>query len=274
MSVYQISISGRTDIGSVRVENEDAMDWYISPSQPFSVVVVADGMGGYEGGATASQIAVNSIIRDLKALEYSALDQADSATRQQRIETQIHYAISKANDDILAFKQQSPKLSQMGTTVVAIVQWNEQIIGASVGDSRIYCFCQSQFFQVSRDDTLIQELVDSGSMTPEQAAHNKDKNKLIKALGVEPQCEATLYRAKLSELTYFLLCSDGLTDYLSDNEIAAYFQNQTAPLESCYQLIDIANTRGGKDNITVVISELTAAAYEHNTWPQSSEHFT
>lgn len=267
-----MNISGRTDIGRVRVENEDAMDWYISPNQPFATIVVADGMGGYEGGATASTIAVTSIINDLKSLEYNNLSHSTHETRQTAIESQIRYAISKANDDILAFKQQSPNLAKMGTTVVIIVQWGDQIIAASVGDSRIYCFCPPHFFQVSRDDTLTQELIDAGSMTPEQAAKNKDKNKLIKALGVEDECEARLYRAKLNKLTYFLLCSDGLTDYLDDSEIAAYFQNQTAPLESCYQLIDTANNRGGKDNITVVISELMAIDYAQDTLRQTHAH--
>lgn len=264
MSVYKMSISGRTDIGCVRVENEDAMDWYISPRFPLAFIVVADGMGGYKGGSAASQIAVKSIINDLSSLEYSQLEQADSQARLQHIESQIHYAIDKANEDILSVKQQSPELSQMGTTVVVVVQWDNQIIAASVGDSRIYCFCPPRFFQVSRDDTILQELIDSGSLTPEQAANNKDKNKLIKALGVEPQCQARIYRATLKKTTYFLLCSDGLTDYLADHEIATYFENQTAPLESCNQLIDIANSRGGKDNITVVISELSAYETEQD----------
>lgn len=268
-----MSISGRTDIGSVRVENEDAMDWYISPRLPLSFIVVADGMGGYKGGSAASQIAVNSIINDLSSLEYSQLEQADNPTRLQHIESQIHYAISKANEDILAVKQQSPELSQMGTTVVIIVQWDNQIIGASIGDSRIYCFCSPRFFQVSRDDTILQELIDSGSLTPEQAANNKDKNKLIKALGVEPDCKARIYRATLKQTTYFLLCSDGLTDYLSDHEMAAYFKNQTAPLESCYQLINVANKRGGKDNITVVISELSAYDTTQDPIIRKETHF-
>lgn len=257
MSHFQVNISGRSDIGRVRVENEDAMDWYISPHSPLSITVVADGMGGYEGGSTASQLACNVIIEQLKALEYQELHCRSQDEQQYVIEQYIHYAIEQANQTILEEKSQSPKLAKMGTTIVLLVCWDNLAILANIGDSRIYYYTNHKLKQITKDHSLVQELIDSGIINAQQARESEQKNQLLKALGVEQDCRAAIYTLQIQQHALFLLCSDGLTGLLEDHEISHYIDQNDATLETCYQLIEQANSRGGNDNITVAIVELS-----------------
>lgn len=268
-----LAINGRTDIGQIRKENEDNIRWYSHPQLPFGYVVVADGMGGYSGGAKASHIAVNSIGQQLEGV-ISPLFQ--SCTPQQQklvIQSALISAFDNANMEILSTKKSDLQLGHMGTTVATAVIWKNQVSIAHLGDSRVYLWDKQRFAQLTRDHSIVQEMIDSGQLAESQARSSNVRNQITRALGVMPTVEPSLTNLQLTRSCLLMLCSDGLTEYLDNVQMDYILSTHRPALECCYRLIDDANLLGGKDNISVGIIEYTAQDTDIAAGAQSAPYF-
>jgi protein phosphatase len=233
-------IAGVTDIGKVRARNEDSIGF----DAGLGLLVVADGMGGHNAGDVASRLAIDHIF---------AAAQTPQAPRD---EGGLQAAVRRANDAILGAADQDPERAGMGTTVVAAWLSETHIDVAHVGDSRLYRLRDGAFEMLTRDHSQVQELVDRGILTPAQARASTRRNYLSRALGTDPEVRIDCARHALQAGDDYLLCSDGLTNMLEDDEIAAIL-HATRPAEAVAErLVALANERGGRDNISVVIARL------------------
>ncbi len=266
----RLAINGRSDIGQVRNENEDSIRWFCHPSLPFGYVVVADGMGGYSGGSTASTIAVDTIGSKLEALVNPTFLACTPDQQELMINACAIDSIHKANQAILLAKEQNPQFAQMGTTVALAVMWHENVTVAHLGDSRVYLWDKQGFIPLTKDHSRVQEMIDNGSLTEEEARTSDIRNQITRALGVTPQVDPTLNNFQLTQNSLLLLCSDGLTEYLNNGQLEYVLATHRPALECCYRFIDDANLLGGKDNISVGIIEYTV----ETTSSQQSSEFT
>lgn len=249
-----INISGLTDIGQDRDENQDSIDWYVLPEQHYAYLLVADGMGGYTGGAVASRLAVEVIGDALKVLPYDPSFAA--GPDPELLKYALQQALQQANQRILAEKQLQPQLAHMGTTLVAAVIWRQLAVVAHVGDSRAYLWQDRQLTRLTRDHSIVQELLDSNAITPEEAERSQQRNVLTRALGVGAEVAADFNVLQPASGALLLACSDGLTGFVSDTALAQELGQHLPILESCYRLVHMANSAGGRDNISLVIAEV------------------
>ncbi len=253
----QLSINGRTDIGQIRNENEDSIRWLVHPSHPFGYVIVADGMGGYTGGAMASTIAVETLKHYLDNIINPTFLVCTPDQQELMLQATLVDAITVANQEILNAKVTRPQLAQMGTTLVVAVIWQDRVIIAHLGDSRAYLWDQQGVMQLTRDHSLVQEMIDSGSLSEEQAKTSEVRNHITRALGVTPTVDPSVNSFQLQQNCLMMLCSDGLTEYLDNTALEYVLSTHRPALECCYRFIDDANHLGGKDNISVGIIEFT-----------------
>lgn len=250
-----LAINGRTDIGAVRNENEDNIRWYCHPTLPYGYVVIADGMGGYTGGAMASSIAVDAIGQTLELLLNTTFLACTPDQQTLMIDASIIEGIDKANQYILNAKESHHHLEKMGTTVVISLVWKQNITIAHIGDSRAYVWSTEGLRQLTEDHNILQEMINAGSLTEKQARASSLRNQITQAVGISKNIEPTINKFPLSESSILMLCSDGLTEYLDNNELEHILSNHRPALECVYRLIDEANHLGGKDNISVGIIE-------------------
>ena len=245
-----IQIAGLTDVGRARTQNEDNLIEFDSPNG--YVVAVCDGMGGENGGATASDLAV-TIIKDI-------LTNNTFSTPQEAIVK----ACNAANQGILHRASSRPELGGMGSTcVIAIIQ-NDLIYYGWIGDSRIYYYTPNQGLeQLSKDQSYVQTLVDNGEITPEEAECHPRKNEILNALGIEEMTPPVICQEPIPVNAggTLMLCSDGLSGMVPNFTIERVLsQREKTPSQRCEQLINLANEAGGLDNITVQIIECSAPA--------------
>jgi protein phosphatase len=251
MNIAQaLQIVTRTDPGMVRAQNEDAV--MANPLR--GLVVLADGMGGYNAGEVASGMATTLLGTELD----KAFAQRPPQERIDGGKLWAHAAleaeIARTNGAIYQAAQSQPQYSGMGTTLVMGVFHDNTVTVAHIGDSRLYRLRGEEFRQITRDHSLLQEQIDSGMLTPEEAKHSQNKNLVTRALGVDPTVEAEIrdYEAQVGDV--YLLCSDGLNDMVDDAEIAMTLSALSANLELCaMQLIQMANDNGGRDNVSVIL---------------------
>jgi len=235
---------GKSDIGKVRDMNQDS--FYISsPQDEVQLFIVADGMGGYKGGEIASKLAVetskNYIINNFNSIEHD----------RENILNLIKSAIEYANLVVYEKSKEVPELENMGTTLdICLILQNKVYIG-HVGDSRVYRKRKEFFRKLTTDHSYVQKLVSDGTITKEEAYNHPKKNMLIKALGCSSFVEPDVMVKGFLKDDILLMCSDGLTNMLRDEEIVQII-NQN-PMEACNKLVDEANNKGGLDNITAVI---------------------
>ena len=232
-----------TDVGMVRQVNQDYV--YVT-DRPLGILqnlfVVADGMGGHQAGDYASKYTVEVLNREL------ALSEGED------IERCLVGAIKTANREIIKEASRDEHLKGMGTTVVAATISNQMMYFANVGDSRLYLINQS-IQQLTKDHSLVEEMVRLGGIKPEEAKHHPDKNIITRAIGVLPEVSADFFETVLVPGDTVLLCSDGLTNMVDDTDIKRIVLGQRDIVEKTQRLIDAANENGGKDNITVVLIE-------------------
>ncbi|MBB3167993.1 Stp1/IreP family PP2C-type Ser/Thr phosphatase [Simiduia aestuariiviva] len=255
--LIRLAINGRTDIGQVRNENEDHIGWQSHPSLPFGFVVIADGMGGYTGGSTASQLAVTRVSDCLESIPNSSFISCTPEQQLLMLQAAIMDALNAANSDILNAKAVNPQLANMGSTIVLAVVWNNNVTIAHLGDSRAYLWNRDGLVQLTRDHSLVQEMIDNGSLTETQARSSKIRNHITRALGVTEFIEPNINSYALTQNTLLMLCSDGLTEYMAHDELEFVLSTHRPALECCYRFISEANESGGKDNISVGIIEYT-----------------
>jgi serine/threonine protein phosphatase PrpC len=245
-----------SDKGMVRSHNEDA----VLADNVAGFAVLADGMGGYNAGEVASGMATALLGSELaKAFAARAPYNKDGNGRSFAA-TALGSEIARANGAIYQAAQSQPQYAGMGTTLVAAVFHDNSVTVAHIGDSRLYRLRGETFGAITRDHSLLQEQIDSGMITAEQARHSQNKNLVTRALGVDPAVEAEIHDHAVEPGDIYLLCSDGLNDMVEDEEIALTLQALAANLELCAtQLVQMANDNGGRDNVSVVLVRVKEA---------------
>ncbi|MGI9302020.1 MAG: Stp1/IreP family PP2C-type Ser/Thr phosphatase [Gammaproteobacteria bacterium] len=261
-----LDIIGRTDAGRVRGHNEDA----IGENADIGLIVLADGMGGYKGGEVASALAVNTILQELEiAIPGIAPGETDSDTGYSRQSLAARHSIIKANETIYKTAQSQPQYQGMGTTVVMGIFHNNNVTVAHVGDSRMYRYRDEKLEQITVDHTLLQELVDRGFYTQEEARESLNKNLVTRALGIETSVAVDIYEDLAFPGDIYLLCSDGLNDMIDDEDIHLTIKTFSASLDKAADhLIQLANENGGKDNVSVVLARPTKVFSGKRHWRQ------
>jgi PPM family protein phosphatase len=236
----------KTDKGRVRQNNEDNGGVFLNQGGQ-RLAVVADGMGGHRAGDVASEMTVSSLQKMWEKTE--AIKTADEA------EDWLRTQILKVNEQLFAHAKANSECDGMGTTIEAIIVTDLFSTVAHVGDSRSYILNPSGFQQLTEDHTLVNELVRTGQITEEDAEHHPRKNVILRALGTEEDVKIDIKTIMFEEDDFLLLCSDGLSNKVTDNEMAAVLQNGETLEKQATTLINMANENGGEDNITLVIVE-------------------
>ncbi|WP_053219714.1 Stp1/IreP family PP2C-type Ser/Thr phosphatase [Virgibacillus senegalensis] len=242
-----------TDQGKVRAHNEDA-GGYFSNADGQVLAVIADGMGGHKAGDVASQMAT-SLLSDIWG-------KTTAFTSPETAETWLAETLTQVNQSILEYSRSNADCEGMGTTIVAVICSVDFITIAHVGDSRCYLVNEQGFKQVTEDHSLVNELVRSGQISKEDAEHHPRKNVLLKALGTEEGVQADIQSIGWEKGDKLLLCSDGLTNKLRDEELENILNSSEALQDSARRLIELANERGGEDNISVVLVDYDDSAGE------------
>ena len=260
----KINITGITDEGLVRDHNEDS----IASNTDLGLLVLADGMGGHKGGEVASAIAVDSILQDLsKALPLVTPGHTDDKTGYSLESMLIEKAIKDANLKIYTAAQNNSNYDGMGTTIVVLLLYDNRITVAHVGDSRLYRMRDRILEQMTRDHTLLQELVDRGFYTKKEARESLNKNLVTRAVGVNPTVDVDLLEDIALVGDSYLLCSDGLTDMITDDLIEDIQLNYHDNLNKMSkELIKQAKDHGGKDNVSVMLAQVVKEFPASSGW--------
>lgn len=239
-----------TDIGKTRPINED--NFYVSEyvaKLDAIYAMVADGMGGHNAGETASEMAVGEVSGFIN--EYFT-DQVPA----EQIRDLLIAAINSANKLIYAGAQDEVRLSGMGTTLTACFCRGGHATVAHVGDSRAYIIRGDVIHKITSDHSLVAELLKNGQITPEQARSHPQKNVITRALGTDPHVEIDIYEFELQQGDVILLCTDGLSNMLTDQEMYHLARDAESMEEAAEALVAAANEKGGFDNITAVLLEM------------------
>jgi protein phosphatase len=246
-----LEIASCTDPGIVRSHNEDS----IAADAAKGLVVLADGMGGYNAGEVASGMATTVIATEIQNLvEEFQPHRTDPQTGRAYADRLLREQIAKANTSIFQAAQSQPQYAGMGTTLVAAMFYDNKVTVAHIGDSRLYRLRGEDFVQVTRDHSLLQEQIDSGMITPEQAKFSQNKNLVTRALGIDATVEPEIHEYETKVGDIYLLCSDGLNDMVSDEDMGMTLQTLAANLKlAAQQLVQMANDNGGRDNVSVIL---------------------
>ncbi|WP_342539750.1 Stp1/IreP family PP2C-type Ser/Thr phosphatase [Heyndrickxia sp. FSL K6-6286] len=240
----------RTDKGKIRQRNEDNGGIFTN-SAGDHLAIVADGMGGHNAGDVASKITVD--------LMYKNWTQAPKMTNAEMVEKYLHEIVTEINQSLFEHANNNIECEGMGTTLVAAAYTDDFVTIANIGDSRCYLFNEDGFKQITEDHSYVNELVKTGIISKEDAEHHPRKNVVLKALGTEQSIEADVKTIIIEEGDYLLLCSDGLSDKLTEDQIKEILENENNIEEKAQILIDMANDHGGEDNITLVIIEVSSS---------------
>ena len=249
-----LQIAGMTDPGMVREHNEDSI--FFDAAQ--GLVILADGMGGYNAGEVASGMATSLLSTALTAAFAATPPYASGAESATPVAGRIlKEKIEEANLAVLHAAQTQPQCAGMGTTLVAAVFYDNRLTVAHIGDSRLYRLRGDEFGTITRDHSLLQEQIDSGMITPEEARFSQNRNLVTRALGVEANVNTEVNDFPVEIGDIYLLCSDGLNDMVDDEEIKLTLQTLSANLElAATQLVQMANDNGGRDNVSVILVKI------------------
>ncbi|MCC5872374.1 MAG: Stp1/IreP family PP2C-type Ser/Thr phosphatase [Gammaproteobacteria bacterium] len=250
----RISMAGLTHTGQVREHNEDC----IGLRPEVGLLVLADGMGGLKAGEVASAMAVEVITAELEAeLEEIPAAGHDEASGYALHSLAVGRAITKANASIFGVAQSQPQCAGMGTTLVVGLFFDNRLTVAHVGDSRMYRLREGVLEQVTSDHSLVQELVDRGFYTPEEARHATNKNIVTRALGIGAAVDVDMHEELALMGDLYLLCSDGLNDMIDDEQIRTILAENRGNLDAAAEiLVDAANAEGGRDNVSVLLARV------------------
>jgi len=233
----------KTDIGRKREVNQDYV--FVS-DQPVgnipNLLIVADGMGGHNAGDYASKFVVQVLKKELEK------------SREDGPRAMLKKAIASANHQLIAESKTDAKLEGMGTTLVAATVIEHTLYFANVGDSRLYLL-NDEIRQLSKDHSLVQEMVRLGGLNAEEAKHHPDKNIITRAIGVKEDIEIDFFEYRLKKGDIILMCTDGLSNMVEDEEIFQIVRSFRDVVDAVEQLIERANSNGGKDNIGVIVAE-------------------
>lgn len=236
-----MQVWGVTDRGAVRQQNQDAYAARVLEDGR-AIALVCDGMGGARAGNVASTMAVELFME-----EFLKPDQKDP------VEEQMGHAASVANQAVFQRSAADPECAGMGTTMVAVLAGGSEAVILNEGDSRCYHINDEGIVLVTRDHSLVEDLVERGELTREQARTHPHRNLITRALGAEPVLMADCFRQPLTPGDYLLLCSDGLSNVVNEQEMLYEVVHGGAPEQCCQRLLNIALSRGAPDNVTVVL---------------------
>lgn len=250
--VGKVELTGLTDVGMQRSHNEDS----IASDPRLGIAVLADGMGGYRAGEVASAIAVDMVMKGVRGgiegIRRGDVDEATGLTRESLI---LRRAIQEANKAIHRTARTQPQCEGMGTTIVSALFYDDRLSIAHVGDSRLYRLRGEEFEQITADHSLRQELVDKGFYTAEQARESLNRNLVTRAVGIDSEVDPDVQEDVVLPGDIYLLCSDGLSDQVSDEDIHLTLREYSVSLEQAASvLVARANENGGKDNISVILA--------------------
>lgn len=239
-----LEVAARTDSGMVRSHNEDS----IAVDQACGLMVLADGMGGYNAGEVASGIAVSVMMAEIApAVREGPLSDANAVSLLER-------GVSRANSSIFEAAQSDAQYAGMGTTVVSALFFDNRVAVAHVGDSRLYRLRGGVIEAITRDHSLLQEQLDCGMITADEARHSQNRNLVTRAVGIDAELDAEIHLHEVLVGDIYLLCSDGLNDMLEDEDIGLILHSMQGNLElAADHLIQSANDNGGKDNVSVIL---------------------
>ncbi|GAA0078006.1 Stp1/IreP family PP2C-type Ser/Thr phosphatase [Clostridium sp. CTA-5] len=229
-----------SDVGLKRTLNED-FTIYLE-KEDFKIYVVADGMGGHNAGEVASKMAAEQIVKYVEEKFFSI-------TKEELIES----AIQKSNELIFEYSKTNETLNGMGTTVTACLITKDFIHIANVGDSSCLAVKDRKITKITKDHSLVQELIDSGSITEEDAINHPKKNIITRALGTSRKVDVDIFPLKNNEYDLYILCSDGLTNELTNEEILSIINEENDYTNAANRLVNLAKEKGGRDNITVLL---------------------
>ncbi|NLY20387.1 MAG: Stp1/IreP family PP2C-type Ser/Thr phosphatase [Tissierellia bacterium] len=232
-----------TDVGKKRENNEDF--YYIPSSLDKPLFVVADGMGGRKGGEVASKMAITSVINHIDFIDsYKSIDDLEEAFIR---------AFKSANEEIYKKASADEKYEGMGTTLTVAYIYDDVILLGNVGDSRSYAISESGIMQLTDDDSLVNDLLKMGEITEVEARTHPKRNVITNAVGTKEDLDISLVRYEYAEGEYLLLCTDGVTDMLTDEEILSAFQENESIEDVKSDLLKKSLEAGGRDNITFII---------------------
>ncbi len=259
-----LQIFSQTHPGMVRSHNEDSVSYELG----CGLAVLADGMGGYNAGEVASGIAVSVVTTEVsQRLQKSSPVELDDASGEELGVSLLRENIQKANASIFNAAQSQPQYSGMGTTIVAGLFYDNRVIVGHVGDSRMYRLRGETLETITRDHSLLQEQIDGGMISVEDARLSKNKNLVTRAVGIDADVEPEIHMHDVMVGDLYLLCSDGLNDMVEDDDIrdTLVAMQRNLPL-AAEQLIQMANDNGGRDNVSVVLVKVNGKFSEPTGW--------
>ena len=228
-----------SDIGNFRKINEDYIDYHIDENK--RIYVVADGMGGHNAGDVASKLAATNTISYLNSIPLI-----------KDMEEELKNAIFNSNNKIYMLSRSNEELSGMGTTITACMIMGDDMIVANVGDSRCYIIKNDEIIKVTKDHSLVQQLIDEGSITEDEGYSHPKKNIITRALGTKDFVDIDTYKMSVNGIIKVIMCTDGLSNLIKEEEIYDIVMNKK---NCCMELIELSKARGGKDNISVIVFE-------------------
>lgn len=238
-----MEISFQSDVGKIRNTNQDYVGVFEN-KKGYTLAMLADGMGGHQAGDVASKTAVNEIGRQWEK---------NKITDSEKAAKWLVKTIQEENAAIYQAGQATPEFAGMGTTIEAVAVFEDDFTVAHVGDSRIYTLLEKQLIQLTEDHSLVNELVKTGEISKEMAANHPQKNIVTQCVGMPGTIEVDVSSHLIDAKDYLLLCSDGLTNMVSEEEIAQLILKNPNAEEAVEKMIDAANDRGGLDNITALM---------------------
>lgn len=250
-----LELASNSDVGRKRAHNEDSS----AIDASLGLLIIADGMGGYRAGEVASAVAISTIMQHIRRrLPQLKPQQIDPETGFSLESIIARDAIREANYDVYRAAQDHAKYEGMGTTALLVLFYDNHFTVAHVGDSRLYRVREGRLDKITNDHSLIQELVDRGLYTQEQAEAKTPRNLVTRALGINETVNVDIFEEAVLPGDLFLLCTDGLSDMVDDKEIHLTLKTYNDNLNRAAQeLVNLANARGGKDNISVVLARPT-----------------
>ncbi|MEA4896578.1 MAG: Stp1/IreP family PP2C-type Ser/Thr phosphatase [Oscillospiraceae bacterium] len=233
-----------TDVGKVRSENQDCVRFLQSSAPSYAVLVLCDGMGGAKAGKVASEIALSTFTAEISGY-------LSDKKRKESLESAARLAVTEANDRVYGRAVTDKDCEGMGTTLVAAIVKGKQSCIVNVGDSRAYLVSEGTITQITRDHSFVEEMVGKGALTREQARNHPRKNIITRAMGVDKIVVCDTFTPEFKKNDLLLLCTDGLSNTLSDAEILEIAKSKKDLSEMGKELLDLALSRGAPDNVTV-----------------------
>ncbi len=258
-----IRVARLSDVGQVRDHNEDA----IASDLSVGLLILADGMGGYKAGEIASEIAVLTITAELSEAMRGKMSLAKPKSKLLPESEMLIEAVEKANAAIFKISHALPQCAGMGTTLVTGIFTGNKLIVGHIGDSRMYRLRDGALTRLTQDHSLIQEQINAGEITEAQAKESVNKNLVTRALGIDDVADLELHEHDVKVKDTYLLCSDGLTDMVTDEEIRIMMMEAGSNTErASVNLVRFANEKGGKDNISVVVAYVKKEFSSKHLW--------